>query len=308
MTTLYYEASDELCHYGVKGMKWGRRRYQNSDGSLTPAGKKRYITVRDGYNNARKAYKNAYNSSTEQSGGKKKGLVTIHESGKAKREARNSGRKAAIESVRNDKAANKEARNTPEAKAARRKKALKVGAAVAGTALAAYGGYKVAQYAQNRRSQVAAQKAKSYIDKNALRNVRVSTFADGRTEMEFVSGSGKHMITEGTRKTAGKGIGRYNAEVVAEARKMYQDSTNTRIDRGLGKIVDAGDAVGKATQSARTNAAKTANTAKNRVLDVVKPVYEYTPSGTRTSVRDFGDGIVLTEKTTDYVKRKVKRQ
>lgn len=32
----------ELQHHGTKGMKWGIRRYQNSDGSLTPAGKKRY--------------------------------------------------------------------------------------------------------------------------------------------------------------------------------------------------------------------------------------------------------------------------
>lgn len=33
----------ELClyHHGIKGMKWGVRRYQNKDGSLTPAGKKR---------------------------------------------------------------------------------------------------------------------------------------------------------------------------------------------------------------------------------------------------------------------------
>lgn len=31
-----------LTHAGIKGMKWGVRRYQNKDGSLTPAGKKRY--------------------------------------------------------------------------------------------------------------------------------------------------------------------------------------------------------------------------------------------------------------------------
>lgn len=31
----------ELYHWGIKGMKWGIRRYQNKDGSLTPAGQKR---------------------------------------------------------------------------------------------------------------------------------------------------------------------------------------------------------------------------------------------------------------------------
>ena len=32
----------ELYHYGVKGMHWGVRRYQNPDGTLTPRGRKRY--------------------------------------------------------------------------------------------------------------------------------------------------------------------------------------------------------------------------------------------------------------------------
>lgn len=36
---------NELYHFGVKGMKWGVRRYEDKSGHLTPAGKKRY----DGY-------------------------------------------------------------------------------------------------------------------------------------------------------------------------------------------------------------------------------------------------------------------
>ena len=36
------DVEKELKHWGILGMKWGIRRYQNPDGSLTPEGKERY--------------------------------------------------------------------------------------------------------------------------------------------------------------------------------------------------------------------------------------------------------------------------
>lgn len=35
-------SEEELYHHGIKGQKWGKRQYQNKDGSLTPAGRERY--------------------------------------------------------------------------------------------------------------------------------------------------------------------------------------------------------------------------------------------------------------------------
>ena len=43
----------ELCHYGVLGMKWGIRRYQNYDGSYTKKGMERYRKSEKEYNDAK---------------------------------------------------------------------------------------------------------------------------------------------------------------------------------------------------------------------------------------------------------------
>lgn len=63
----YARSNDELYHHGVKGMKWGVRRYQNKDGSLTAAGKKRQ--AKQEYNAERNAAKAKYKSAKREISG-----------------------------------------------------------------------------------------------------------------------------------------------------------------------------------------------------------------------------------------------
>ena len=55
--------SNFLVHYGISGQKWGIRRYQNEDRSLTRAGKERYRKVKEEVN---KRYQNEDGSLTEK--------------------------------------------------------------------------------------------------------------------------------------------------------------------------------------------------------------------------------------------------
>ena len=70
-------SEDELYHYGIKGMKWGVRKYQNEDGSLTSAGKSRYATVEDAKEAYRKAKKASHDKYSTASGGIYGGRLTV---------------------------------------------------------------------------------------------------------------------------------------------------------------------------------------------------------------------------------------
>ena len=63
MSTWICTRQNELTHHGIKGQKWGVRRFQNKDGSLTPAGKKRYDEPNQGTNSTNKKTQNTKSKS-----------------------------------------------------------------------------------------------------------------------------------------------------------------------------------------------------------------------------------------------------
>ena len=71
--------NNELKHFGIIGMKWGIRRYQNYDGSYTKAGMKRYNAAKEKYEEKKDSYK-------EAKAAKKQGLANTYDVKKAKAE------------------------------------------------------------------------------------------------------------------------------------------------------------------------------------------------------------------------------
>lgn len=134
---------DELYHHGIKGMRWGLRRYQNEDGSLTAAGEKRY------YGKANAIQKDIDSFKPIKGGLKtKKGKQLLTEGDV-------SGMVRGLETQRNAARAKGDARRERDRQKLERREQIKnsdtlkkfaKGAAItAGVALAAYGGYKVAK-------------------------------------------------------------------------------------------------------------------------------------------------------------------
>lgn len=170
MTYYGVYANDELYHHGIKGMKWGVRRYQNEDGTLTYAGKVRYGGVQNDDGSLKilksdskttRTVKSDYNRMSDQefmnkySASKKTYLKRVQRQGdpymhgplaKAGKSLERTSQ-AAKSKIKETKAAIARIKSDPEfKKKTETAKKVAIGAAVvAGVALAAYGGYKLSK-------------------------------------------------------------------------------------------------------------------------------------------------------------------
>ena len=163
---------DELYHHGIKGMRWGVRRYQNADGTLTPKGEKRY------YGKANALQKDIDSFAPIKNGLKtKKGkqLLTskdVSDSVRALEKQRDAAR------AKGDALRERDLQKMQRREQIRNSDALKKfakGAAItAGVALAAYGGYKLAKAhpdaINNAKSAVSKMFSKN--NKTADKNVK----------------------------------------------------------------------------------------------------------------------------------------
>lgn len=117
--------SDEFYHWGIKGMKWGVRRYQNKDGTLTPAGKRRYADDPKARSAVEAAKEDLKDAKT-----------------KLKIPSKKSKRELALEQEYQNKGYSSEEAELAAYKRAKAEKVLKIVAAGALAAGVAYAGYR----------------------------------------------------------------------------------------------------------------------------------------------------------------------
>ena len=242
----YYNYDDELYHWGIKGMKWGVRRFRNRDDSLTPAGKERY----DYYDE--KGRSGSKSSSVKSSSTKNVSNTKSTSSTKPKTNKPNDS------NMTDDEAA--------AARKAKIKKYVKVGAAVAGTALAAYGAYKAYELYTGRKQKLDPTTGFRLINKNMTTQQHLDSINPGRVRLfstnvknkEIIRGSSQNcMLCTTTYELRKRGFdvhagysttGFTSKELFSKIYKNYTDTVKVPVSKSLTRDT-SGDLLNSITDS-----------------------------------------------------------
>lgn len=200
----YFYSDEELAHHGILGQKWGVRRFENKDGTLTAAGRKRYDTDSNGdYKKVSDKQKHAFSAKATAykiKGNMHKARAAVEpELGRRIYEkADAAAKKKAAEKEASGKSTMKESLSDP-----RVKKAAIIGAAAVGTALVAYGGYKLAKSGAIQKVTANAKFKAAEVQKSKAANMAKNAAKAKRLGMD----AGKQMakadkLAESAKKAA----------------------------------------------------------------------------------------------------------
>ena len=234
----YYMTKNELYHHGIIGQKWGVRRFQNEDGSLTNAGKERYGQVAKNVAKGAAGLFKAVNRASKQTTDRMKDGLR-----KTKQPEGTIGSQMEKSSKRQEKMAGPgeikllgKEKITAKLKDPKVQKAIKIGAAVAGTALVAYGAYKVSKgISANKKYQKALETGRDYYERlvytnigNSANKAKLSTKFMNTANTRFISADNAVKTGDLSRAKALVKNGQSNLKIARsyenEAERLYNQA------------------------------------------------------------------------------------